>query len=109
MEGILEMTFACFVSKGIGADVLDLTGQSADTFGKLSEENTWFELTPNQQQYLEMVQNVNDYLKNEYHSLHTFLWKAGYSGMGNAMPRRFVVANDRKSVGFHEVGRSQSL
>ncbi len=73
---------------GIGADVLDLTGQNADSFGRLQEENTWFELTPAQQQYVDMVQNVNDYLKNEYHSIHTFLWKSGYSGLTNQMPRR---------------------
>ena len=73
---------------GMGADVLDLTGQNADTFGKLKEENTWFELTDAQKQYMDMVQNVNDYIKNEYHALHTFLWKSGYSGMGNTMPKR---------------------
>ena len=75
-------------SLGIGADVLDLTGQNADTFGKLHEENTWFELTTAQKQYMDMVQNVNDYIKNEYHAIHTFLWKSGYSGMGNTMPKR---------------------
>ena len=57
-------------------------------FGKLNEENTWFELTDAQKQYMDMVQNVNDYIKNEYHAIHTFLWKSGYSGMGNTMPKR---------------------
>lgn len=77
-----------FFFEGIGADVLDLTGQNADMFGKLKEENTWFELTDAQKQYMDMVQNVNDYIKNEYHAIHTFLWKSGYSGVDHTMPKR---------------------
>ncbi len=73
---------------GIGADVLDLTGQNANMFGRLQEEPTWFELTVPQQQYLDMVQHINDYIKNEYHAIHEFLWKTGYTGMGNTMPKR---------------------
>ena len=72
----------------IGADVLDLTGQSTQTFGHLKEENVHFELSANQQHYLKMLQTMNSYFKDEYHALHQFLWLSGHKTIPTSLPPR---------------------
>ena len=72
----------------IGADILDLTGQNADAFGRLEEEAVVFDLTDDQKSYLKMIHQINDYIKNEYHAIHDFLWKSGHTGLQTAMPPR---------------------
>lgn len=83
----IDMTIAMKCSS-IGADVLDLTGQNADMFGKLDHEPVPFELTPSQQQYFNMVQNMNSYIREEYHAIHKLLWSSGYISIGRTMPQR---------------------
>ena len=72
----------------VGADVLDLTGQGAATFGKLEEEDVHYELSPHQRRYFEMVHEMNAYVRSEYHALHDFLWRSGLSSMAGNMPKR---------------------
>ncbi|CAH1787324.1 unnamed protein product [Owenia fusiformis] len=73
----------------IGADVLDITGQSsANIHGKLQEEPVWFELSPKQKEYQTMIAHVNEYVRSEYHALQDMLWKTGYKGMSSEMPKR---------------------
>jgi len=71
----------------VGADVLDLTGQNAETFGQLQEEDVFFELSQTQRYHFDGVQRINTYLRNEYHALHEFLWNSGYSSMAKALPK----------------------
>jgi hypothetical protein len=60
----------------IGADIVDSTNQNnAYTYGKLTEEPTYFDLTPNQRQKWDTIRNLNLYLRQEHHSLQEFLWK----------------------------------
>ena len=67
-------TFAQFVV--IGADIIDPTNQNnAYVYGKLTEEPTFFELTPNQQIHWEALKQLNQYLRDEHHSLRDFLWR----------------------------------
>lgn len=56
----------------IGADILDSTNQNVFSFGILEEQDTWWELCPNQRAYFEYMQHLNGYLREEYHSLSVF-------------------------------------
>lgn len=58
-----------FVAIDIGADILDSTNQNVFSFGILEEQDTWWELCPNQRAYFEYMQQLNGYLREEYHSL----------------------------------------
>ena len=86
----IDMTLAMKCAS-IGADVLDMTGQNADKFGKLEMTPVPFELTPSQQQYFNMVHNMNSYVREEYHAIHKLLWKTGYISVGGNMPKRSVT------------------
>lgn len=66
----LKFRYLCFVSKDIGADILDSTNQNVFSFGILEEQDTWFELCPEQRNYFEYTQHLNAYLREEYHSLN---------------------------------------
>jgi hypothetical protein len=62
---------------GIGADIMDSTNQNnAYTYGRLIEEPTYFDLTPGQLSQWNVIRDVNNYLRNEHHSLQEFLWKS---------------------------------
>jgi len=71
--------------------VIDLTGQRVETFGVLDEEPVHFELSPEQRQQFQMTQNLNEYIREEYHALHKLLWKTGFMGKNNKLPPRFVL------------------
>lgn len=40
------------------------------SFGILEEQDTWWELCPEQRTYFEYIQHLNGYLREEYHSLN---------------------------------------
>jgi len=71
----------------VGADVLDQTGQNADMFGRLSAEEVSFALSPKQSDYFDMMRRVNSYLREEYHTLHEFLWRTGFSATSSSLPK----------------------
>jgi len=47
----------------------------AYTYGRLIEEPTYYELTPNQATHWSSIRELNNYLRNAHHSLQEFLWK----------------------------------
>lgn len=53
----------------LGADILDSTNQNVYKFGTLEEEDTWFELAPNQRIHFENKRHFNSYLREEYHAI----------------------------------------
>lgn len=62
--------------ESIGADVIDPTNQNnAYTYGRLIEDDTWFDLTPGQAAYWESVKDLNQYLREEHHRLRDILWR----------------------------------
>lgn len=64
------MLFHCYIlCIDLGADILDSTNQNAYKFGSLEEEDTWFELAPNQQIYFDSKRHFNSYLREEYHAV----------------------------------------
>jgi len=73
----------------IGADVLDQTGEQMFGVNEMKLEPTYWELSENQREYLDFVQNVNQYLRNDYHAIHEVMWKENRKSMVNRdMPKR---------------------
>ncbi|KAF2892556.1 hypothetical protein ILUMI_13616 [Ignelater luminosus] len=77
----------------IGADILDSTNQNAFKFGSLEEEDTWFELAPNQRKHFENKRHFNLYLREEYHAIQEFLWRSSHTSLFAEMPTRNDVPN----------------
>ncbi|XP_031637367.1 endoplasmic reticulum-Golgi intermediate compartment protein 2 [Contarinia nasturtii] len=59
----------------IGADILDSTNQNVFSFGLLEEQDTWWELDLEQRTYFDYTQHLNAYLREEYHSLNSLIFK----------------------------------
>lgn len=68
----------------VGADVLDQTGQNTEMFGHLVEEEVSFQLSQKQSDYFSTMRHINSYLREEYHTLHEFLWRTGFSASSSA-------------------------
>ncbi|KAG6442902.1 endoplasmic reticulum-Golgi intermediate compartment protein 2 [Manduca sexta] len=79
----------------IGADILDSTSQSVFGFGELQEEDTWFELTQEQQDAFDAVKYINSYLREEYHSIWQLMWKKGHGSVRATIPPRKTKPNRR--------------
>ncbi|KAM3958334.1 endoplasmic reticulum-Golgi intermediate compartment protein 2 [Aphomia sociella] len=77
----------------IGADILDSTSQSVFGFGELQEEDTWFELTQEQQDAFDAIKYLNSYLREEYHSIWKLLWKKGHGSVRATVPPRKTKPN----------------
>lgn len=77
--------------KSIGADILDSTNQNVFSFGILEEEDTWWELCPNQQMYFDYIQHLNSYLREEYHSIADVLYKGEQQETIYTMPKRTKI------------------
>lgn len=90
----IDMTVAMPCSN-IGADILDSTSQSVFGFGELQEEDTWFELTQEQQDAFDAVKYLNSYLREEYHSVWQLLWKKGHGSVRATIPTRKTKPNRR--------------
>ena len=73
---------------GIGADILDSTNQNTFTFGRLKEENTWFELDRLQRTHFDSIKMFNAYLREEFHAIHHLLWKSGSNALYGELPER---------------------
>ncbi|CAK1589335.1 unnamed protein product [Parnassius mnemosyne] len=79
----------------LGADILDSTSQSVFGFGELQEEDTWFDLTQEQQDAFDAVKYLNSYLREEYHSIWQLLWKKGHGSVRATIPPRKTRPNHR--------------
>lgn len=78
-----------------GADVLDQTGQNTEMFGHLEAEDVSYELSPKQREYFTTLHHINSYLREEYHTLHEFLWRTGFSARKSSLPKWSVAFCDR--------------
>lgn len=74
----------------IGADILDSTGQNVLQFGSLEQEDTWFELSPQQRLHFDGMRQVNSYLREEFHAIQELLWRSGQATLFGDMPKRLV-------------------
>ncbi|XP_056631411.1 endoplasmic reticulum-Golgi intermediate compartment protein 2 [Diorhabda sublineata] len=72
----------------LGADILDSTNQNTFKFGALDQEDTWFELAPNQQIHFDNKKHFNSYLREEYHAVKDLLWRSRFSTHFGELPPR---------------------
>ncbi|XP_076310918.1 endoplasmic reticulum-Golgi intermediate compartment protein 2 isoform X2 [Tachypleus tridentatus] len=63
----------------IGADVLDVTNQNAQTFGKLEQVPTQFSLSHEQRMDWEMLQQLNTHIRQQYHAIQDIIWNIGFA------------------------------
>ncbi|CAF1218374.1 unnamed protein product [Adineta ricciae] len=83
----IDMTVA-MNCKVIGSDVLDVTNTNPMESGKLDEEDTWFELSPQQQVVFDNLQMGYKLIREQYHAIHDLLWLQGH--MIEELPEREV-------------------
>lgn len=93
----IDITIAMPCSN-LGADILDSTSQSVYGFGELQEEDTWFELSEEQQAAFDAVKHLNAYLREEYHSIWQLLWKRGHGSVRATIPERKVEPSRKKDA-----------
>lgn len=71
---------------------MDSTGQNFghSNFGSLEMDDTYFELSTEQRRYLDIIQDVNKYLREEYHAIQELMWLSGsvYTSFRKGMPER---------------------
>ncbi|KAF6028934.1 hypothetical protein EB796_012754 [Bugula neritina] len=78
----------------IGADLLDKTGKhNIDHENNLSETNTVFTLTDEQEKHMRNYQKSSRYIRDTYHSMHETMWDRGIVIDSSAFPHR--PANDK--------------
>ncbi|XP_065567305.1 endoplasmic reticulum-Golgi intermediate compartment protein 2-like [Artemia franciscana] len=82
----------------LGADVVDTTDQSAILFGRLHEEETWFDLDYRQRMHFDTLRRTNRYLSDEYHTLKHQIWKSDYAYFFSGMPARVDIPNKPKDA-----------
>lgn len=85
----IDITIAMPCSN-LGADILDSTNQNTFRFGRLEEEETWFELAQNQKKHFETKKHFNLYLREEYHAIQEYLWRSSRSSVFTDLPARNV-------------------
>jgi len=74
--------------------VLDQTGQNTEMFGHLQAEEVSYELSPKQRDYFSTMHRINSYLREEYHTLHQFLWRTGFSATPSvSLPKWSVITH----------------
>ncbi|XP_014208988.1 endoplasmic reticulum-Golgi intermediate compartment protein 2 [Copidosoma floridanum] len=86
----IDLTIAMPCSR-VGADVLDSTNQNLITRDTLKEEDTWWNLTPDQRAHFEALKHMNSYLREEYHAVHELLWKSNRPTFYSEMPKRHDI------------------
>jgi len=79
----------------VGADVLDQTGQNTEMFGHLAAEEVSFELSQKQNDYFNVMRRINSYLREEYHTLHEFLWRTGFTASASSSWPKWLVTSPR--------------
>lgn len=62
--------------KDIGADVLDKSSKDIISSEGIHMEDTWFELSPNQQKNFEHISQSFEKIRNDYHAIHSSLWNS---------------------------------
>ncbi|XP_046400072.1 endoplasmic reticulum-Golgi intermediate compartment protein 2 [Ischnura elegans] len=86
----------------LGADILDSTNQNILQFGILEEEDTWFELSPQQRLHFDSIQQVNSNLREESHALQDVLWRSTYLSLfGDMPPREEIPDHPPDACRFH--------
>lgn len=70
----------------VGADIMDSTNENVFSFGRLQEENTWWEMTAVQADHFRTAQMTNSFLREHYHSLRDTLFRSGHTSVFAGLP-----------------------
>lgn len=59
-------------------------------FGEMKTDDTWWEMTKEQQLHFDQMRDINEYLREEYHSMKDVLWMFDdYSRLQKEIPVRY--------------------
>lgn len=78
-------------STALGADILDSTNQNAYKFGILEEQDTWFDLSPNQRKYFDSMRHINSYLREEFHAIQVRLLVVNVEYLVHMRYSQFII------------------
>lgn len=59
-------------------------------FGDLKTDDTWWEMTEEQQQYFDEMRKVNEYLRGDFHSMKDLLTLKGFRRYKQIVPVRYI-------------------
>ena len=86
-----------FILSAIGADIVDLVNEQVDIEGGLNEEAAYFDLSPEDEHLFQLRRQQNDYVAEEYHALHRFLWTTGHrSSWADLGPRKLLLRGNTR-------------
>lgn len=58
-------------------------------FGELKTDDTWWEMSVEQQEHFDKLHGINEYLREDYHSMKDILWIFNdYNRLRNKTPIR---------------------
>lgn len=59
-------------------------------FGELKTEDTWWEMSEEQQQIFDEIQKVNEYLRGDFQSMKDLLTLKGFRRYKQIIPFRYI-------------------
>ncbi|XP_055910259.1 endoplasmic reticulum-Golgi intermediate compartment protein 2 isoform X2 [Eupeodes corollae] len=71
----VDITVAMPCTSLSGVDLMDETQQDVFAYGTLQREDTWWEMSDEEKSNFELVQHMNIFLREEYHSVADILFK----------------------------------
>jgi len=74
----------------LGPDVMDSTSKDILTDQTIDMEDTWFEMSPNQEKMHYIIAYMYDRIRNNYHALHSSLWTS-YQELPNSIGERYLI------------------
>ena len=74
----------------LGPDVMDSTSKDILTDQTIDMEDTWFEMSPNQEKMHYRIAYMYDRIRNNYHALHSSLWTS-YQELPNSIGERYLI------------------
>lgn len=74
----------------LGPDVMDSTSKDILTDQKINMDDTWFEMSPNQEKMHDRIAYMYDKIRHNYHALHSSLW-ASYEKLPSSIGERYFI------------------
>lgn len=87
---MINIALNFYIILGIGADIVDTTGQNMMLFGEMKTDDTWWEMTEEQEHHFDEMRAINEYLRDGYHSMKDILWLFDdYNRLKKKIPVRY--------------------
>lgn len=59
-------------------------------FGEIKSDDTWWDLTKEQQHHFDQMRSINEYLREDFHSMKDILWMFDdYNKLKLQIPTRY--------------------